>query len=145
MPYLLSSELGFPENDYDQDGLLDALLELWGESLYNPDRLRAFFQNMKVEGRHLALPKERYAELRDFGARNSAFQEVALNLLERTVSGLMERSDFDFPEVGVLLSTTVTGLTVPTLEARLMNRLSCLLYTSPSPRDRTRSRMPSSA
>ena len=25
------------------------------------------------------------------------------------------------------------------------NRLSCLLYTSPSPRDRTRSRMPSSA
>ena len=26
-----------------------------------------------------------------------------------------------------------------------MGRLSCLLYTSPSPRDRTRSRMPSSA
>ena len=25
------------------------------------------------------------------------------------------------------------------------NRVSCLLYTSPSPRDRTRSRMPSSA
>ena len=27
----------------------------------------------------------------------------------------------------------------------LLERLSCLLYTSPSPRDRTRSRMPSSA
>ena len=28
---------------------------------------------------------------------------------------------------------------------RMPNPLSCLLYTSPSPRDRTRSRMPSSA
>ena len=27
----------------------------------------------------------------------------------------------------------------------LLNATSCLLYTSPSPRDRTRSRMPSSA
>ena len=29
--------------------------------------------------------------------------------------------------------------------AQLHNHASCLLYTSPSPRDRTRSRMPSSA
>ena len=28
---------------------------------------------------------------------------------------------------------------------RVLNRSPCLLYTSPSPRDRTRSRMPSSA
>ena len=31
------------------------------------------------------------------------------------------------------------------LRSQLSQRLSCLLYTSPSPRDRTRSRMPSSA
>ena len=31
------------------------------------------------------------------------------------------------------------------LEGQLESCLSCLLYTSPSPRDRTRSRMPSSA
>ena len=30
-------------------------------------------------------------------------------------------------------------------EAPLMTKYTCLLYTSPSPRDRTRSRMPSSA
>ena len=31
------------------------------------------------------------------------------------------------------------------LQKRYIDRFSCLLYTSPSPRDRTRSRMPSSA
>ena len=29
--------------------------------------------------------------------------------------------------------------------AKMVNQICCLLYTSPSPRDRTRSRMPSSA
>ena len=33
----------------------------------------------------------------------------------------------------------------PACSARLTNLRSCLLYTSPSPRDRTRTRMPSSA
>ena len=41
------------------------------------------------------------------------------------------------------------GKRVPVTKFRLQKRagmgLSCLLYTSPSPRDRTRSRMPSSA
>ena len=73
MPYLLGSELGFPKNYYNQEALLEALIELWGDSLFNPDRLRAFFQNMNVDGRYLALPKERYAEVRDFGSRNLAF------------------------------------------------------------------------
>ena len=41
---------------------------------------------------------------------------------------------------GILLTVTILSLgTDPDLD------LSCLLYTSPSPRDRTRSRMPSSA
>jgi alkylresorcinol/alkylpyrone synthase len=123
VPYLLSSELGFPNHYYDQDGLLDALLELWGDSLYNPERLRTFFQNMKVDGRHLALAKEQYAAVRDFGARNKVFQEVSVSLLEDTVFRLFQESDFELSEVGVMLSTTVTGLAVPTLEARLMNRL----------------------
>ncbi|WDT37995.1 hypothetical protein PVA38_10485 [Streptococcus pneumoniae D39] len=41
-----------------------------------------------------------------------------------------------------LLVTITTG---PTRLIKLGYTSSCLLYTSPSPRDRTRSRMPSSA
>ena len=43
------------------------------------------------------------------------------------------------PEVAKLLTTS------PRLAATTNNLKVCLLYTSPSPRDRTRSRMPSSA
>ena len=34
---------------------------------------------------------------------------------------------------------------IPTNDARILKNGTCLLYTSPSPRDRTRTRMPSSA
>ena len=34
MPYLLGSELGFPKNYYNQEALLEALIELWGDSLF---------------------------------------------------------------------------------------------------------------
>lgn len=123
MSYLLGSEVVFPEHHYAQDDLLDALIELWGDALFNPERLRSFFSNVQVGGRYLALPKERYSELRDFGSRNLAFRDVALELLEKLVPSLLASTAFSYEEVGTVVSTTVTGLAVPTLEARLMNRL----------------------
>ena len=56
------------------------------------------------------------------------------------------RVDFGVPldAVGMLLIAAVVGyMTSSFLSGTLVGR--CLLYTSPSPRDRTRSRMPSSA
>ena len=41
--------------------------------------------------------------------------------------------------------TPVQGRVYDEIRATISPRITCLLYTSPSPRDRTRSRMPSSA
>ena len=51
----------------------------------------------------------------------------------------VRRMNFDFDQVPEYWMNGSAGLT------HFMTALSCLLYTSPSPRDRTRSRMPSSA
>ena len=123
MAFLLSSELLLPPHRSTQAELLETLIELWGDSLFNPNRLSQFFTNVKVGNRHLALPKERYKEIRDFKSRNLAYREVALNLLESLVPKLLSHCEFDYPDIDTIVSTTVTGLSVPTLEARLMNRL----------------------
>ena len=49
--------------------------------------------------------------------------------------------DCVFTKVVVYLQLAVKVIT----SEFMVNVISCLLYTSPSPRDRTRSRMPSSA
>lgn len=124
--YLLSSGVAFPPHYYRQEELLEVLLELWGDQITNTGRLRRFFSTVEVSGRYLAVPKERYPELMDFGARNRVWQQVSLELLERLVPILT--SDLPLQAVDYLVSTTVTGLAVPTLEAQLMNR--CAFSTS---------------
>ena len=47
--------------------------------------------------------------------------------------------------LGVMVEALVEGSLNDGLRLRREQRMICLLYTSPSPRDRTRSRMPSSA
>ena len=54
----------------------------------------------------------------------------------------MNNSGADY---GGYFSPADQSLTAPTSNRREMLYMDCLLYTSPSPRDRTRSRMPSSA
>ena len=123
MSYILGSGVLLPDHYYSQKELADALLELLAEGACNPNRLRQFFTSVDVQGRHLALPKQRYKELGEFGDRNTAWMEVALELLERLIPRVSAEVELALEEIDVLMSTTVTGLAVPTLEARLMNRL----------------------
>ena len=49
-------------------------------------------------------------------------------------------------DVMTALTLAITGSILPHIAlASITKIIACLLYTSPSPRDRTRSRMPSSA
>ena len=65
-----------------------------------------------------------------------------------TLYGPLQKKCFDTVEIDMMIDTGVpvpflSGKSFVVLEFRRV--IHCLLYTSPSPRDRTRSRMPSSA
>ena len=82
-----------------------------------------FARSSGVESRHLALPLERYAELSGFTEANDAFIEVALELGERAISQACASAGISPGQIDLIASTTVTGLAVPSLEARLAGRL----------------------
>ncbi len=123
MSYLSATALAFPKHQYSQEQLSEALIELWGSNLHNPDRLRQFFSSVEVGSRFLALAKEEYADCRTFAERNLAWRRVALELSTELVPRALAEAGLNCRDLSVLMSTTVTGLAVPTLEARLMNRL----------------------
>ena len=64
------------------------------------------------------------------------------NSLDSRLGQSTWRWSYDYPVIG---ERDISDLDDKTFVRLRRKRNSCLLYTSPSPRDRTRSRMPSSA
>jgi len=122
MPQIVACASALPAHYYSQAELVRAVVRANGVR-FEERAVARFFRSVGVEGRHLALELERYLDVGGFGKRNDAFIEVGLELAERAVRELRERTAIELSDVGLFASTTVTGIAVPSLEARLMNRL----------------------
>ncbi|BBM83207.1 type III polyketide synthase [Candidatus Uabimicrobium amorphum] len=133
MPYIHSVSCAFPPHYYDQDTLIDALKSRWSAKFFNPSRLETFHRNVLVGGRHLALPVEEYDKLEGFGGHNDAWIRVGLDVAERATNNLLQQADISPEDINLLVSNTVTGISVPSLEARLMNKISFSPYTKRLP------------
>ena len=124
MPVIVSAKTGFPEHYYPQSTLLTAAQQEWGAeraSILRP--LEQFYTNVKVKGRYLSWPLERYKKSTTFEERNNAYIETALELGEQTICALLEQVQMSPQGIDQLTTISTTGIAVPALDARLMNRI----------------------
>ncbi len=113
-----------PEHFYDQETLLGAFREQWAERYYNLGRLEKLHRNVLVGGRHLALPLEEYPKIETWGEANDHWIRVAEELGGKAVLTALDRAGIGVDEIDAFYFTTVTGIATPSIDARLMNRLS---------------------
>ncbi|MDF2968648.1 MAG: type polyketide synthase [Nocardioidaceae bacterium] len=108
-----------PEHCYPQSQITEAFVDMCVGSAEREPLLRRLHSNSAVGTRHLALPIERYAGLGDFGASNDAYIDAAVALGARAVLEALEEAGLEPWDVDTVVSTTVTGFAVPSLEARI--------------------------
>lgn len=116
-PSLAAVAVEFPSHYNSQDEIAAAVSGFAGQEF------QRFTVSSGVKFRHHALPLPRYGELSGFTEANEAFIDVALDLGERALSAALDAAKLKPSDVDLVLSTTVTGLAVPTLEARLATRV----------------------
>ncbi|KOS57207.1 stilbene synthase [Rhodococcus rhodochrous KG-21] len=85
--------------------------------------LQRLHANTDVDTRHLVRPLENYLDLHTFDDCNNTFIDGAVELGTAAVTGALIRSHIRPDEVDLIVSTTVTGVAAPSLEARIAARI----------------------
>src|ERR1700735_347231 len=120
---IASAASAFPKHYYSQKFLLEQLEHYWGDRLRNPQMLARLHRNVTVEGRHLALPAEKYYEITTWGQANDAWIKVAQELGEQALCRALHHAGLGPSELGALFFTSVTGISSPSIDALLINRM----------------------
>jgi alkylresorcinol/alkylpyrone synthase len=109
-----------PGHRYSQQQITDAFAGVVLPSGTDRGVLDRLHRATGVTHRHLALPLDAYAGLPDFGAANDAFIEVGTRLGAQAVGDALVAAGLAAEDVDIIVTTSVTGIAAPSLDARLV-------------------------
>ena len=119
---ITSAASALPSHYYPQKVLIDAFRKYWGDRLDRFNVLERLHAAAQVDGRHLALPIERYP-LKDWGEANNCWIESAVELGQQAICRAMLQAQVKPEDIGAVFFVSVTGIASPSVDARLMNRM----------------------
>ena len=113
-----------PDHYYPQDDILRYFTNTcWKNSGIDFKKLKRIAGNVQVDGRYSSLRLEDLVTLSDFGVSNTLWLKHATKLGSSALVESIEKSPLCADDIKTIVSTTVTGIATPSLEARLMNCL----------------------
>jgi alkylresorcinol/alkylpyrone synthase len=116
---ILSVRGALPPHRHSQEEISDGFADVIARGEVDQEMMRRLHRNAGVEHRHLALPLEDYAGLEDFGQTNDLFIEHAVSLGAQALEDALKAAGLTPSDVDLIACATVTGLAVPTLDARI--------------------------
>ena len=102
---------------------MEALKGQWEGGLENAAVLERLHSRTGVAGRYFSLPLEQYPPLDTWGKTNNVWIETAERLGAQAIECVLSKSGVDRNQIGALYFVSVTGVSSPSVDARLVNRM----------------------
>jgi len=124
MPKIYSVGLGIPDYNISQKDVMVFAKKLFSSGFRDIERLLTVFQNAEIESRYFVKNIDWYGEEHTFAEKNNIFIEMAEKLGIKAIENCLHNKGIDLGEIEAIFTICTTGLATPSLEARIMNKLS---------------------
>jgi alkylresorcinol/alkylpyrone synthase len=120
---ILAVSTAFPPHKHPQHDITSTYAKLAGLRRPRRDLLDRLHRNAGVDTRHTALPLREYGTLGTIATANDRYIAEATALGERALTQALARAGRPARDIDLLVVTSVTGVAVPSIDARLIPRL----------------------
>jgi alkylresorcinol/alkylpyrone synthase len=123
MTRIMAVRSAFPAYRYPQAEFTLRMAELCGLGPAQRTFLEQLHGNAGVDYRHTVLSLAEFGDLRGIGPANDRYIGEAADLGEQALRGALDMAGLTGRDLDLLIVTSVTGVAVPSLDARLISRL----------------------
>jgi alkylresorcinol/alkylpyrone synthase len=120
MTNILKSFSSFPKYEYTQKYFTEFLASFWPDKA---ELIEQFTKSVCVDKRAICLQIEELQKLHNFSSRNDIWKKEAIKLAKSSIKGVMQESGLELKDVDLLITTSVTGFSIPSLDTVLIDSL----------------------
>src|SRR5271170_6078510 len=120
---IANTATAFPQYYFTQREVVDALRNYWDKGEECAHIIERLHFRTGVEGRYYCRPLQEYQGLDTWGKMNDVWIEVAEQLGERAIDCVLKTAGIGRDQVDALFFVSVTGVSSPSIDARLVNKM----------------------
>jgi alkylresorcinol/alkylpyrone synthase len=133
VPKILAAATAVPPVVLTQQDAKHFAGELFRKNFEDIDRLLVLFDHTEIQTRYICNPLEWFATPKSFRDKNDDYIRWSLELGSQAISTCLARANLKAADVDYLIFVSTTGLATPSLDARLIGKLSMGPHTRRTP------------
>jgi alkylresorcinol/alkylpyrone synthase len=122
-PRLASIATAVPPHVIRQEDVVDMAAHIFDRKRTEIERLMPVYANAGIDTRYSCVPLDWYAGEHSWAERNAIYVENAVKLLADAAMRCLDQAGRDFADIDALVTVSTTGISTPSLDALLLERL----------------------